>query len=471
MRVMPSFIRSRCLSGILSVAGIAWLLAADAAHAQIRPLVIKDARIVRGPGDVVEGQSIRIKGSRIDAIAAGLETGFLTRTIDASGKTVTAGLIDVASNLGLSPGGDLSGSATHRVIDALDRYAKDPVIEALSQGVTTVFVTPPAGQGVTGMGAVLRVTPLGEITSRVLVEESALCASIGVTGAAGPVARLRAVADLEAKFRAAIDHRDAKEAYDEDLEEYEKKIKERAEKESKDDNKDDKKEKPEKSSAANEENGDKEKKEGQEKDEFAKPAEPARNPEAELLLRVLDGDVQLRVEAHRPEDILNLLDLAREFSIRLILVGASGGHLVAQQIADANVPVIVGPTLRPAIFEDSVYRYHDARNAARLAEAGATVYVSSGAIPGETRFLAFNAAQAVGHGLDAQTAFAGVTTQAARLLGVDDTIGRVARGMEADLVIWSADPLTDPAARVEKVLVAGTIVYDAKDHDPLRRTQ
>ena len=120
-------------------------------------------------------------------------------------------------------------------------------------------------------------------------------------------------------------------------------------------------------------------------------------------------------------------------------------------------------SVRTAMFENNAYRYHTPDNAARLASAGVDVYVSSGGERAGTRFLGFNVALAVGHGLDAEVALQGITHKAAEFLGVDKRIGRIVPGMDADLVIWDGDPLSS-TAHVEKVFVGGTIVYDASKH-------
>ena len=184
-----------------------------------------------------------------------------------------------------------------------------------------------------------------------------------------------------------------------------------------------------------------------------------------FLESVVKGEFSME-EAHRPEDILNVLALAEEFSLKLVLVGASGGHLVADAIADAGVPVIVGQTVGTARFQNNQYRYHVPDHAARLQAAGVEVYVAAGADPAHTKALVLNTAAAVGHRFEpdgADAALARITHGVAKLLGVDDRVGRVAPGAEADLVIWDGHPFS-PASRVEKVLIGGSVVYDASRH-------
>lgn len=454
----------------LLAAILALVIGVSSADAQLRPLVIKDARVISG-GREISQASIKISGSTIEQVRPGIKTGFLTRTIDAAGKTVTPGLIDCWSSLGLDWGGLGAANVTALSLDAFDRYARDQMLEALSQGVTTVFVGPPSADGLRGMGSVVRVTPLGTLEDRTMISEAALCATVGVSSGAGPIARVMAVQDLRKKLRTAKEHREAKEDYEEDLEEYEKKLQVRREKEEKEaeageeggETEEQESGKPKAAEEGEKDKGkenDKAKGDKKDKDEIKKPSEPARDPQSDLLLRVLDGELPLRIEAHRPEDILNVLAVAEEFSIKVILVGASGGHLVADEIVAADIPVILGGTVRTAEFENDAYRYHSPRNAAKLADAGVEVYISGGGGAASTRFVALNASLAVGHGLDRAVARSSITHEAARLLGIDNRVGRIKPGMEADLVIWSGDPFS-PEAKVDKVLIGGVVVYDA----------
>ena len=71
-----------------------------------------------------------------------------------------------------------------------------------------------------------------------------------------------------------------------------------------------------------------------------KPKAPPPDRKSELLLRVIDGELPLRVEVHRPEDIFNVLEVSREFNLRLIIEGGSGAHLLAEKLAEADVTVI-----------------------------------------------------------------------------------------------------------------------------------
>lgn len=196
-------------------------------------------------------------------------------------------------------------------------------------------------------------------------------------------------------------------------------------------------------------------------EEIKKPAEPKPDRGKEVLLKALDRKLPVRIEAHRSEDILNALELAQEFNLDLILEGATEAYLVADEIAKAKAPVVLGPAQRPELRADNEFRRHVATSAARLSKVGVRWAVGSGGGVQESRFVLANAQLTAG-ALEESGAspLELVTTRAARLLGLEGA-GRVARGARADLVIWSGDP-HDPSSVVERVYAGGKVVYEVK---------
>ena len=431
------------------------------ASAQASVTLIEGARVFLGDGETLAHGNVVIRDGRIARVANGARPRRVKATIAAQGKFVTSGLIDVWSTLASGPRA-ASGRAVGKSVDTFDPYDADAIRAALRQGVTAVYVPARSASGVGGLGAVLRLLPEAPLQERVLSDEAALCAALGLDARQGPLARVKAARGLRQTWKAARDYRQAWETYEEDIEEYEKKLKERAAKPKKPAGKSKPKASAPKTRPARAQRGSKGKQD-KKRDEFKKPTPPAKDRDKELLLRVLDGEMPWRVEVHWPADILNVLDVADEFNLTLILEGASGAHLVAERIARADAAVVLGGAVAPLMFVSGPTRYGRAAAAAILAEAGVRVYLGSGPASDEawaTRHLALRAALAVGHGLDADQALNALTSGAAELLGVEKQIGRVARGMAADVVIWSAHPF-DPAARVERVLIAGREVYRA----------
>ncbi|MGH9322223.1 MAG: hypothetical protein ACRD3V_20360, partial [Vicinamibacteria bacterium] len=132
----------------------------------------------------------------------------------------------------------------------------------------------------------------------------------------------------------------------------------------------------------------------------------------------LSKEIPLHVIANTPDDILTALRFSREFDLRLVLVSAMGGHQVASQIAAASVPVIVGPSII-GIGDGGPFEGfpHTPANAARLAEAGVSIALSTFARRG--RSVALEGVMAKAHGLPPESALRAVTSDAAAILGVE----------------------------------------------------
>lgn len=459
------------------------LLAVPFAAAQRGGVAIEDVTVLVGDGQRIAHADVFFQRGKIASVGNGTELPKSAVRINGGGKFVTPGLIDCWSTLGLraSQGGR---SAWSKAADAFDRYAKEEIEAALRQGVTTVYLPARTFNGVGGYGAAVRLRADGALGPIVLDDEVVLCAALGLDAGQGPLGRVKAAAELRALWRGAVEYRRAWEDYQEDLEEYERKLKEKAAQKEDGAKKSAKKGTTQRAGRKGQASGtgaaraakkrkdkpggerDEKKDAGKKsKDELKKPEPPKKDRGKETLLRVLDGEIALRVEVHRPADILNVLEIADEFNIALILEGASGAHYVAEQLADRSIPVVLGGAAPPVQFSAGPLRHHRTDAAARLAAAGVKVYLGSGPGPegaSPTRHLALRAAREAGHGFDSDAALTALTSGAARLLGLEGSIGRVRRGLSADLVLWSAHPFA-PGARVERVFVGGVEVYRADD--------
>lgn len=166
----------------------------------------------------------------------------------------------------------------------------------------------------------------------------------------------------------------------------------------------------------------------------------------EALIPVVEGRTPLLVRVHRASDILQVLKLAREEKIKVILEGAEEGWLVAGQIAAAGVAVIINSQADlPSAFETLGSRLD---NAARLQAAGVTVIITGTRDFNNLRQQRFNAGLAVANGLPREAAMATITANVAKAWGMTG-VGSLAVGQDADVVLWTGDPLetsTWPAA-------------------------
>ena len=158
----------------------------------------------------------------------------------------------------------------------------------------------------------------------------------------------------------------------------------------------------------------------------------------EALQPVLAGRLPLYAVVDRQSDILAALALAREYGLKLVLVGAAEGWLAAREIAQAKVPVILEPTRDlPANFDALASRMD---NAALLAAAGVKVLISAFGRSHEMRNIVQEAGNAVAWGLPWDEAIRALSQNAADALGLEG-MGRIADGARADVVLWSGDPL------------------------------
>ncbi len=184
--------------------------------------------------------------------------------------------------------------------------------------------------------------------------------------------------------------------------------------------------------------------------------------DAAALVPVLQGRQHLLVHVERASDILQVLDLRREFgSLKIVIVGASEGWMVADEIARSGIPVIASPVNDlPSSFEQLAATQS---NVGRMVRAG--VQVSMGTInDDETRNL-FRERQYAGNlvalakvpgatGVSWGEALAMITSAPAKAVGLGGEIGSLAAGRRADVVIWSGDPL-DPRSAAEQVYIDG----------------
>ncbi|MCC6426960.1 MAG: amidohydrolase family protein [Phycisphaerales bacterium] len=186
------------------------------------------------------------------------------------------------------------------------------------------------------------------------------------------------------------------------------------------------------------------------------PTPPDRNLHLEMLADVLEGKVPLLVHANRAQDIESALRLKQEFGFRLILESAAEAYLLAPQIKEAGVDVILHPSMQRAVGDSENQSFE---TAAVLVKAGIRFAIESGYesyVP-KTRVVLFEAAIAASNGLTFDQALGAVTIEAARILGIDQRVGSIQTGKDADLALFSGDPF-EYTTHCTAVIVGGTIV-------------
>ncbi len=193
--------------------------------------------------------------------------------------------------------------------------------------------------------------------------------------------------------------------------------------------------------------------------EFIKAKEytpKTRDLHLEILARVLKGELPLLVTVHRANDIVTALRLAKEFNIKIVLDGAAESQLVLDQIKAAGFPVIIHPTMMRANAETENATFEDA---AKLQSAGIPWALQSGFeeyVP-KTRVVLWEAGVAAANGLTFDQALAGITINAAKLLGIANRVGSLETGKDADVALYDGDPF-EYTSHCTGVVIEGAVI-------------
>ncbi|GAB3603612.1 amidohydrolase [Microbacterium aureliae] len=185
----------------------------------------------------------------------------------------------------------------------------------------------------------------------------------------------------------------------------------------------------------------------------------------ETLVAVLDGDLAWDQHCHRHDDIATAIRLAEEFGYRLVVNHGTEGHKIADVLAEKGIPVIFGPLLTSRSKVE--LRDRSIGNLALIAQAGVTVAITTDHPVVPIDQLRLQAILAVREGLPAKIALEALTVNPASILRLDSRVGALEKGRDADIVLWSGDPLA-VESRVEQVFIGGREVVEPGDGGPPR---
>ncbi len=423
-------------------------------------LLLRANRVIVRPGKVLEDAEVLVQNGRIVAVGQGLAAPEGARVIE--GEVVCAGFLDPWSSLGTDAGSvnDMGTSPSTRSVGAVERYESAHLREeALRGGVVCSRVQVGQRSYLGGVGAVVRNADGLEETGgeTVVLPDACMSATVGITrpGRATDIFdRVSEVDRLVSQIERGRAYRESWVEYRHDFQEWEETIAKAVEKLEKDFKKAKKARDKEVKEA--EEKGKEFKEEKYKEDK--KPREPKLDLDSETLAQVAEGRLPLIVEVHRAEEIRALLAKTAPFDrLRLVIAGGTEAAVHAKELAKRRIPVIVWPSLLPASRPDE-YDRHDLALARELEKAGVKVVIGSGGTP-HARELRTLAALAAGHGLDPDAALAAITTNAASVLDVHDTLGAVERGKHAELLVLDGDPL-DATSRIRFVISHGQVVVE-----------
>ena len=385
-------------------------------------IAITGGHVVPIEGEPIENGTVLVTDGKIAAVAGpDFKPPPGADVVDATGKWVLPGFIDAHAHLGVHEestgwaGSDVNETtgpvqAQVRALDAINP-AEEGFRDAIAGGVLAVNINPGSGNPIGGQTVAIRCWGR-TVDDMVLREPAGLKSALGenpkrVYGEKKetPATRLGTAAVIRSAFVEAGNYIAKQEAADQSSER----------------------------------------------------TEPTpRDLKLEALARVLRREIPWRQHCHRADDIATAMRIAAEFGYNLVIDHGTEAHLIADKIAAAGIPVVNGPLFTSRSKVELANR--SLANPGRLAAAGVTIAITTDHPVVPIHFLIHQATLAVKEGLDRQTALRAVTINPARIIGVADRLGSLEAGKDADLVLWSGDPL-DVMSRAEVAYVAGVEVY------------
>jgi imidazolonepropionase-like amidohydrolase len=393
-----------------------------ALQAQDRPHVFEGAEIITIAGEPISNGVLVVQNGKI--IAAGAAgTVSIPRNadrFDVSGKVIMPGIVDTHSHIGEGDGGDRS-AALHpdvRILDTIDPRSKT-FRKAASGGLTSINIMPGSGHLISGQTVYVKPKPANTIEEMLIIvdENTGIYGGLKMANGTNPL-RTDGTPGTRAKSAAMIREMFVK------AQEYKAKIE-----------------------AAN---GDTEKM-------------PARDLQLETLVEVLEGKRIVHNHTHRHDDILTAIRLAEEFGYRMVLQHVSEAWKVADEIAAAN---ILGSSI---IGVDSPGGKLEAVNllninGAALEQAGAPVAFHTDDPVVDSRFILRMAAIGIREGMSREKALEALTIAGARMMDIDNRVGSLEPGKDADFIILSGDPFS-VYTHVEQTWIEGQKIWDRDNPD------
>lgn len=360
------------------------------------PIAITHARILTVSHGVIEDGTVLVENGKISAVGTNVKIPSGTEIIDGRGKVVMPGMIDAGDQLGLveipfehvTDDSNETTDPVHpelRVVDALNPQSENIRI-ARPAGITNAVVTPGGANVIAGQSAFIQLD--GDTVSQMVVKSpAALHVNFDEESKATygdkdrtPKTRMGTMALLRQQFLKA-QHYQA--------------------------------------------------------ERRTAPQKEERDLKMEALVAALNREIPVVIHANRVGDIDSALRLADEFNLRIVIAEGAAAWRLAPELAKRNIPVIVGPVLQaPVRIEDIDMRLD---NAALLNKAGVKVAVQTASANG-VRDLWFAMDYLIANGLPADVALAAVTKTPAEIFGVQDRLGAVEVGRDANLLVLDGEP-------------------------------
>ena len=393
--------------GVLALA-----VAATAAGAQEAPVALVGARIHTAAGPAIENGTIVFRDGVITAIGADVSPPGGAEVVDVSGMVIMPGMLDNHSHIG-ADSRDLNEfpvrfGPQHRIRDVLspdDAFWKG----AVKGGVTTVITGPGSGEVSSGQAIVIKTW--GEtIDERVVKERGGLKIAMGRKRPdQSPTTSMAVTAMLRAKFIEAQEYQARWDAWEEG---------------------------------------------GQEG-----PA-PPRDLGMEAVVRVLTGEDRIRAHVHQAHDILAIIRLSQEFDFSLAIHHSTEAYKVADEIAEAGIDVVGMPLFTRIALSDEVMATGTVMN-----EMGVRFTFHTDDPVVGSKWQRGNAGLGIRYGMTEQDALEAVTINPAAIAGVEDRVGSLEVGKDADIVVLNGT-WYEVSTLVTRVYVNGMVAYDREGEVP-----
>ncbi len=391
-------------------------------------LAIVNGKVYTITKGIIEEGVVLIEDGKIKAVGKDIEIPAGAEVIDAKGKTVTPGLIDAHSHLAVfgepsvwatADGNETSDPVTAQIRGMDSLNPQDPAIpDVVAGGVTCVYTGPGSANIIGGTGFAMKLRGR-------TAEEMIIPGTEGMKMAFGENPK-RVYGDMQKKYpktrmaNAAVLREALVKAKN-----YMDKCDRAAEK------------------AA--------------KGEQASP--PDRDLKLEALAKVLKREMKARIHAHRADDIMTAIRVLEEFNVDYVIEHCTEGFMIADILAAKKVRATIGPLLmsrgKMEIINTTL------KNPGILAKAGVKVAIQCDT-SSNTKWLALHAGLAVREGMCPEEALKSITINAAEILDLDDRLGSLEPGKDADVVIWSGHPFCTMTV-AEKVFIDGKMVHERQD--------
>ena len=175
----------------------------------------------------------------------------------------------------------------------------------------------------------------------------------------------------------------------------------------------------------------------------------------EALIPLLRREIKAHFHCHRQDDIFTAIRIAKEFSIDYVLIHATDGHLIADELRDERAQCVIGPLLadrcKPELVNQSI------ENAAKLHKKGVEIAICTDHPETPVQYLPVTAGIAVRGGLNREEAIRAITINPARFCGIDDRVGSIENGKDADLTAFRGE-VFDITEKPEFVIINGKFV-------------